>query len=93
MARLTLDIDAVMLNWQQNYAEDSLKERTGLEKGEHYFDPEHERVVQFLCKCNMEQELRFIDIMTGELFHLYEWEVGSDWEHMNDMEVLAWAAS
>lgn len=86
------DIDAVMLHWQQNFAEDSLKERTGLEKGKYYFDPENERVVQFLCKCNLEQELRFIDFETGELFHLCEWEVGSGWRRMNEMEVLAWAS-
>ena len=61
--------------------------------GSYYFDPENERVCEFLGALNVGQEFRFRDIETGEVFDMFEYEMREEWPHMNGMEVLAWAST
>ena len=103
MGRLALDVDAVMAHWHRNFQADRIAkelQRLGMRDGDHYYDPEHERIVRFLGLVYEEDfavdlgtsGFSFQDIMTDEVFEICEFEISEEWTYMNEMEVLAWAA-
>ena len=103
MGRPALDVDAVMAHWQRNFKIGRIVkelQRLGMRDGDHYYDPEHERMVRFLGLVYEEDfavdlgtsGFSFQDIMTDEVFEICEFEISECWNYMNEMEVLAWAS-
>jgi hypothetical protein len=65
--------------------------------GAYYYDPENERIMQFLGAAwdnasDGPNPLSFRDFETGEQVELFEFEMAEEWPHMNAMEVIAWAS-
>ena len=67
--------------------------------GDHYYDPEHERVLEYQGNALQGPEdfyeplmMLFRDLMTDEVISAFEFEIAEPWTFMNEMEVIAWAS-